>query len=275
VDCKEVLSKIAAVTNSGRETITNGLDALAPVAAPFAARWDAEADRRAKLRTPENLKTLLDAQRAHNAARSTAATARSQRTAARKGSVNPLSTARRAARTADKAARQHRDQARAELKAARQQYPATLKARAVQAHAVHAVPAGLASWLMSTAEHLTVWPVSVSAGLVAANIGALAIGRRQPRVQRDDGLSAEERQLCERLDPSYWVAHAEERGLGGTVTTPPQIGTGGITCDVRLDGAWTVKTLTAKADSIRALLGARSALRMRITGGSRDHPRHP
>ncbi|MFC3588640.1 FtsK/SpoIIIE domain-containing protein, partial [Streptantibioticus rubrisoli] len=38
---------------------------------------------------------------------------------------------------------------------------------------------------------------------------------------------------------------------------------------MRLDGPWTVKALTDKADSIRALLGARTGLRIRITSGTR------
>src|SRR5690606_27923115 len=81
VDVRKVWSKAQDTTKSATESITNRLDALAPACSPFAARWDAEADRRAKLRTPENLKALLDAQKAHNSARVTAATAKSQRTA--------------------------------------------------------------------------------------------------------------------------------------------------------------------------------------------------
>ncbi|MFF8281073.1 MarR family transcriptional regulator [Streptomyces lateritius] len=254
-------------TNPAR--LSKMLDAMSPTCAPFAARWDAEADRRAKLRTPENLKRLMEAQRNHTSARATAAAARSQRTAARKATKNPLSGARRAARTADKAARQHQTSARAALRAARKSYPSTLARLAVHAHALHAVPAGVTSWVLSTPADWAVWPVSVSAGVIGLNAGLLLVGRRSVSVSIEDGLSAEERQLVERLDPSYWVTHAEERGLGGTVTAPPKVGTGGITCEIRLDGQWTVKGLNAKADNIRNLLGARSALRMRITGGSR------
>src|SRR5690606_30098118 len=116
-----------------------------------------------------------------------------------------LSAGRRAARTADKAARSHRDDAKGKLKAARKNYPTTLKARAVQAHAVHAVPGAGASWLMSTAEQWTLWPASVSAGLIALNAGALWLGRRTATVAVTDELSAEERRLVERLDPSYWA----------------------------------------------------------------------
>ncbi|MEU6277731.1 FtsK/SpoIIIE domain-containing protein [Streptomyces populi] len=249
---------------------TNGaLDAFSPVCAPFAARWDREAERRTLLRTPENLKALMAAQREHNSARSTAAMARNQRSAARKASNNPFSANRRAARTADKAARQHHSQARSVMKVARKNYPATLTARAVQMHAAHAVPGGLASWLMSEATHaLTVWPASVSAGLIGLNVAGLWLGRRQPAVRLDDGMSAEERRLAARLDPSFWVQHADARGLSGTVPTPAKLTPAGLVSHVRLDGRWTPKTFRAKADEIRALLGARTDLRMEITSGS-------
>jgi S-DNA-T family DNA segregation ATPase FtsK/SpoIIIE len=269
VDLKAVSTKITEPTKSALATITNTLDALAPMCAPFALRWDTEADRRVKLRTPENLKKLMDAQRAHNSARSTAATARSQRTAARSASKNPFSAGRKAARTADKAARQHREQAKAALKSARRDYPATLTTRAVQAHAVHAVPGAGASWLMSTAEQWTLWPASVSAGLIALNAGALWLGRRKLTVVVDDGASLEERQLMERLDPAYWVQHAPDRGLGGTVTGVPQLGGAGITCPIRLDGQWDVAKLAGAESHIRNLLGCRTALRLRVTAGDR------
>lgn len=268
MDLKAVSTKITEPTKSATTKITNTLDAAAPVFAPFAARWDAEADRRAKLRTPENLKRLMDAQKGYNSARSTAATAKSQRQAARRASSNPLSTARRAARTADKAARTHRETAKATLKEARKDYPATLKARAIQAHAVHAVPGAGASWLMSTADQWTLWPASVSAALIALNAGALALGRRSVTVAVDDELSAEERRLVERLDPSYWAQHADERGLAGTVPAPVEITPAGLVTHVRLDGRWKPSSFRAKHEEIRAMLGARTDLRMEIKAGS-------
>lgn len=267
MDLKAVSTKITDGSKLAAGTITNALDSLAPTFAPFAARWDAEADRRMALRTPENLRALMDAQKAHTAARSTAAQARNQRSAARKASSNPLSAARRAARTADKAARQHKAEARAKLKAAKKNYPSTLRARAVQAHAAHAVPgAGLSvlGW-----EHVGAYPVSVSAALIAANASALWLGRRKVTVTVDDGATVEERQLMERLDPSYWVQHAPDRGLGGTVTGVPQLGGAGITCPVRLDGQWDVAKLAAAESHIRNLLGCRTALRLRVTAGER------
>lgn len=262
MDWKQAWSTTTTTTNTA-------LDALTPMCAPFAARWDREAERRAQLRTPENLKALMAAQREHNSTRSTAVMARNQRSAARKASNNPLSASRRAARTAHKAARQHHSQARAGLKAARKNYPATLTALAVQAHAAHVVPGGLASWLMSEAANaLTLWPASVSAGLIGLNVAGLWLGRRNPSVRLDDGMSAEERRLASRLDPSFWVQHADARGLSGTVPTPAKLTPAGLVSHVRLDGRWTPKTFRAKGDEIRALLGARTDLRMEITSGS-------
>ncbi|MEU8944017.1 ATP-binding protein [Streptomyces sp. NPDC048489] len=249
-------------------TTTAALDSISPLCAPFAVRWDLAADRRTKLRTPEHLKALMAAQKEHNAARSTLSTAKAQKTAARAATNNPLAASRRAARVAAKAATAHERDTRGKLKAARVNYPSTLKARAIQAHSLHAVPGAFASALMST-EHLTIWPAATSALLIGANVAGLALGRRKVRVPVDESVSVEERQLMERLDPSYWVEHAPDRGLSGTVTTPPAIEPGGIRCEIRLDGTWTVKTLADKSDSIRALLGARTALRMRIASASR------
>ncbi|WP_405653183.1 FtsK/SpoIIIE domain-containing protein [Streptomyces sp. NBC_01386] len=254
--------------SSTTNTTTAALDSVSPVFVPFAARWDLEADRRNKLRTPEHLKALMATQKEHNAARSTLSTAKSQRLTARAATNNPFAASRRAARVAAKAATRHERDTRAKLKEARVNYPSTLKARAIQAHSVHAVPGAIASALMSTS-HLTLWPATTSAVLIGANVAGLALGRRKLRVPVDESLSLEERQLMERLDPSYWVEHAPDRGLSGTVTTPPAMEPGGIRCEVRLDGTWTVKTLADKADSVRALLGARTALRIRITSASR------
>ncbi|MGP3984411.1 FtsK/SpoIIIE domain-containing protein [Streptomyces sp. KR80] len=262
MDWKQAWSTTTNTTNTA-------LDALAPMCAPFAARWDREAERRTQLRTPENLKALMAAQREHNSARSTCAMAHNQRSAARKASNNPLSATRRAARTAHKAARQHHSQARTVLKAAQKNYPATLATRAVQAHAAHTMSSGLASWLMSEAgQTLTLWPASVSAGLIGLNAAGLWLGRRQPSVRLDDGMTAEERRLASRLDPSFWVPNADARGLSGTVPTPAKLTPAGLVSHVRLDGRWTPKTFRAKADEIRALLGARTDLRMEITSGS-------
>lgn len=251
-----------------RVAVNRELDVAAPLFAPFAARWDAEADRRMKLRTPEHLKALMKAQTAHTSARSTAATARSQRTAARAASKNPLSTARRAAATADKAARSTRQSAKAALKEAKRDYPNTLTSVAVRAHAAHLVPAGFASWALSTPADWATWPASLSIAVVAANAGALWLGRRSVTVKVDDALSAEERRLASRLDPAYWVQHADERGLSGTVPTPVEVTPAGLVTHVRLDAKWTPAGFKAKTAEIRALLGARTDLRMEIKAGS-------
>ncbi|MFH9576361.1 FtsK/SpoIIIE domain-containing protein [Streptomyces sp. NPDC017454] len=267
MDLKAVSTKITDGSKSAAGTITNTLDAIAPTCAPFAARWDAEADRRKALRTPENLRALMDAQKAHNAARATVATARSQRSAARKASKNPLSAGRRAARTAEKAARAHGETAKGKLKSARKSYPATLRARAIQAHAVHAVPgAGLSA--LGWEQAWGAYPASASALLIAANAAVLAIGRRNVVAAVQDELSAEERRLAARLDPSFWAQHADERGLGGTLTTPVEITPSGLVSHVRLDARWTPKAFRAKVDEIRALLGARTELRMEIKPGT-------
>lgn len=264
-----VTDKTKSVWRASATGVVNALDALSPICAPLAVRWDAEADRRKALRTPENLKALINAQREHTSARATAATAKSQRQAARKASKNPLSTARRAARTAHKAAQGHHGEARAALKAARANYPKTLRRAAVEVHAAHTAGTGLASWwLTEAAHHLTVWPLPISAGLIAANAGALWLGRRLVSVHVEDGLSAEERRLVERLDPSYWVQHADERGLSGTVPTPVEVTPAGLVSHVRLDGRWTPTAFRGKAEEIRALLGARTDLRMEIKAGS-------
>lgn len=273
MDCKEVLSKIATGTKSAwRASATgavNAADSLSPTFAPFAARWDREADRRMQLRTPENLKALIEAQRKNTSARSTAATARSQRRAAKAASRNPLNSARRAARTADKAATGHAKVTRANLKAAKKQYPDTLTRVAVKAHTAHAVPAAVASYVMSTSADWTVWPGVTSAGLMVMHVAALALGRRTVSVQVEDGVSAEERRLLERLDPSFWVQHAEERGLSGTLTERPEVTAAGIVCGVRLDGkGWSAKKLAAEEDAVRALLGMKTETRMQISRGS-------
>ncbi|NED63222.1 ATP-binding protein, partial [Streptomyces sp. SID10244] len=121
---------------------------------------------------------------------------------------------------------------------------------------------------MSTAEHWTVWPAGTSLALIAANAGALFLGRREVTVQVDDEASAEERRLMERLAPTFWVQHADERGLSGTLTEHPELTAAGIVCGVRLDGKWSAKALAAASDQVRALLGMRTETRMQISRGS-------
>lgn len=274
MDWQEGWIKIGSGAKSARRvSATNGraaLDSVSLTLAPAAARWDAEADRRRQLRTPENLKKLMAAQRAHNSARSTAAAARSQRRVARASTRNPLSGVRRAARTADRAASKFADSTKTDVKAARRNYPATLASVVARIHAAHATAAGLASWVLTEHAHtLTLWPAELSAGVVAVQVGALYLGRRKVAVTVEDGVSAEERRLLERLDPSYWVQHADERGLSGTLTERPEVTAAGIVCGVRLDGkGWSAKKLAAESDAVRALLGMKTETRMQISRGS-------
>ena len=272
MDYPEAFRKITEPTKSAwsasATATTNTLDSIAPAFAPFAARWDAEADRRMAMRTPANLKALIVAQRENTSARSTAATAKNQRKAAKKASKNPLNGARRAARTADQAASGHAKSARGDLKAAKKSYPQTLARLAVKLHTLHAVPAAAATYVMSDSGDWTTWPAGTSLALIALNSAGVWLGRRQVTVQLDDDLSAEERQLVARLDPTHWVPNADARGLAGTVTGVPGITSGGIVCRVRLDGKWTVKALRQAEDNVRNLLGMRTATRMRITSDS-------
>ncbi len=268
MDVAAAWAKIGSQTKTAREVsgdwINSTLDELAPPFVPFAAWWDQEADRRRQLRTPDNLKALLDAQRKHNSARATAASAKAQQATARNGSRNPLNGARRAAAKSVRGAREQQRNARAELRKAQANYPTTLAVRAAQVHAAHGVPAAVATAALGSP-----WPVSASAAAVALQVGGLFLGRRRVTVCLPDDLSAEERQLVARLDPSHWVQHADDRGLGGTVTTPAEVTPGGIRCEVRLDGTWTVKGLNDRMESVRALLGARTGLRIRATSGQR------
>ncbi|THJ25114.1 ATP-binding protein, partial [Candidatus Frankia alpina] len=258
---------VVRVWRATSATAVTVLDGLSPACVPFAVWWDTEAGRRRELRTPEHREAWIAARHDRAVASVAVARARSQCKTAREASANPLAARRRAARLAAKAAKGRRRAARAGVKTARVTYPASLYQPALQAHAVHAVPAGLVSWLSSQD-----WPVEMSAGLLGLHAAGLWLGRRHAVVAPaavEEAVSAEERQLLDRLDPEYWTAHAAGRGLAGTLTTPPTVGPGGIRCEVRLDGTWTVKALAGKTDSVRALLGARTALRLRITGGAR------
>jgi S-DNA-T family DNA segregation ATPase FtsK/SpoIIIE len=273
VDWQGAWNKIGSDSKSaGRVSATvarNSLDSVSLTLAPVAARWNSEADRRKALRTPENLKRLMDAQRAHNSARSTSAAAKSQRRVARASTRNPLAGTRRAARTADRAASKFAESTKSDVKAARTNYPATLASVVARIHAAHATAAGLASWALTEHAHaLTLWPAELSVATVAAQVGALYLGRRQVTVQIEDGVSAEERRLLERLNPTHWVQHAEERGLSGTLTETPEVTAAGIVCGVRLDGKWSAKELASKSDSVRALLGMKSETRLQISRGS-------
>jgi hypothetical protein len=271
VDKHEALPDLPEQAKSGwRVSVTQALDSMAPPFVPVARRWQAEAERRNALRTPANLKALNEALETSTAARTKAEQARARRQAARAASKNPFGASRRSAAASERAAQQERKAAKAKLRTARRNYPATLLRRAVQVHTAHAAPTTAATAVTAWQGDPLVWPASVSAGLIGLNALALLLGGRGlTPTEPDDGMSAEERQLMERLAPVYWVEHAPARGLAGTITTPPQVTPGGIVCEVRLDGTWTVKGLRDRLDSVRALLGARTALRIRVTSGTR------
>lgn len=279
------ISKAAHRWESATTTITNALDTVSPAFVPFAQRWDAERDRRDKLRTPEHLRDLLKAQAAYNTARTAARQAKTQRSTAADDSRNPLSTARRAARSADRAARKQVASARSNLKAAKKNHPETLTRRAVELHAAHAVPAAAASCFLSTPHDWTVWPASISAGLIGLNVVALWLGRRQVEdapAYDLDGLvpTEEEERLLARLETAHWTASpgldasgkprpskAAARGLDGLVPGEATLTESGIVCPLRMDGTWTLAKVRAAEDNIRALIGARTGLRLTISAG--------
>lgn len=91
------------------------------------------------------------------------------------------------------------------------------------------------------------------------------------RTGRPRGLTStkDERRLLARLAPQHWRAHAAARGLDGTLTSRPRLTEAGVTCAVRLDGTWSVGKLRNAEDNVRALLGARTALRIEVTAGKR------
>ncbi|MCF1598652.1 MarR family transcriptional regulator [Streptomyces muensis] len=119
-------------------------------------------------------------------------------------------------------------------------------------------------WLPQVSTRAWVW----SAIAVVAAVTGLSVWIAV-RERDTTGLkpTAEERALLKRLTPQHWKEHAEQRGLAGTLTGRPKLTEAGIVCAVRLDGTWTPAKLRAAEDHIRALLGARTSLRMQIKAG--------
>ncbi|WP_028814474.1 MarR family transcriptional regulator [Streptomyces flavidovirens] len=119
-------------------------------------------------------------------------------------------------------------------------------------------------WLPQVTARVWVW----SAVAVVAAITALTVWVAL-RERDTTGLkpTAEETALLKRLAPQHWKEHAEQRGLAGTLTGRPKLTEAGIVCSVRLDGTWTATKLRTAEDHIRALLGARTSLRMQIKAG--------
>ncbi|MFJ3231270.1 cell division protein FtsK [Streptomyces sp. NPDC086787] len=119
-------------------------------------------------------------------------------------------------------------------------------------------------WLPQVSARVWVW----SAVAVVAAVTALSVWIAV-RERDTTGLkpTAEESALLKRLQPQHWKEHAEQRGLSGTLTGRPKLTEAGIVCAVRLDGTWTATKLRSAEDHIRALLGARTSLRMQIKAG--------
>ncbi|MFE3645109.1 MarR family transcriptional regulator [Streptomyces sp. NPDC059169] len=119
-------------------------------------------------------------------------------------------------------------------------------------------------WLPQVSARAWVW----SAVAVVAAVTALTVWIAV-RERDTSGLkpTAEESALLKRLQPQHWKEHAEQRGLAGTLTGRPKLTEAGIVCAVRLDGTWTATKLRTAEDHIRALLGARTGLRMQIKAG--------
>lgn len=111
------------------------------------------------------------------------------------------------------------------------------------------------------------WTALAGSLTLAAGAGLLLLRARRRRGHLIP--TAEERALLRRLDTKHWVRHGEARGLAGTVTGVPTLGEAGIEVAVRLDGKWTPDGLAKAEDNIRALLRARSELKMQVRPGTR------
>ncbi|MEU3858068.1 MarR family transcriptional regulator [Streptomyces sp. NPDC028722] len=198
-----------------------------------ADRWRKEAERRSALRT-ERKPLVRDARRA-------LATAR----AIDPEGVTPL-----------------RHRAERELRTAKRRVPDPMWLFATKTAAALGV-AGYV-WLPHVSTRVWVW----SAVAVVAAVTALSVWIAV-RERDTTGLkpTAEESALLKRLQPQHWKEHAEQRGLSGTLTGRPKLTEAGIVVAVRLDGTWTATKLRAAEDHIRALLGARTSLRMQIKAG--------
>jgi S-DNA-T family DNA segregation ATPase FtsK/SpoIIIE len=211
--------------------------ALAAVRGWSAERWRAEYERRAELR-PE---------RKHELAAAKAAFREAKR-----------------ADPAHKTRGYHR--AKRELRHARHAVPDTLPRFATKA--------GLATAALGyfTLPHVSMaaW-VWFGAGLAAtAVIGLAAVAGwviRHPKPVPAITPTEEEQRILDRLAPAHWAANAEGRGLKDTITGTPELTESGITVSVRLDGKWTPEELAKAEGNIRALLGARTALRIEIKAG--------
>ncbi|MFJ7626477.1 MarR family transcriptional regulator [Streptomyces sp. NPDC097595] len=200
-----------------------------------ATRWAKEAERRRKLRS-ERKPLVRDARKA-------VATARAM-------DPNGLTTA---VHTAERA-----------LKSAQRAVPDPLWLFASKSAIVAAVGAYVGLPLVPD----RVWMWSAVAVTVAV-VGALVWAVVHRPAASDLVPTAEESALLKRLQPEHWREHAEQRGLAGTLTARPDLTESGIVVAVRLDGQWTTTKLRAAEDHVRALLGARTDLRIQTKAGKR------
>ncbi|MFF4823206.1 MarR family transcriptional regulator [Streptomyces sp. NPDC001312] len=203
-----------------------------------AARWTAdhwrkEADRRRALRA-ERKPLVRDARRA-------LATAR----AIDPEGVTPL-----------------RHRAERELRTAKRRVPDPMWLFATKTAAALGI-AGYV-WLPQVSARAWVWSAVAVVAAVTAFTVWVAVRERDTTGLKP---TAEESALLKRLQPQHWKDHAEQRGLAGTLTGRPKLTEAGIVCAVRLDGQWTPTKLRAAEDHIRALLGARTSLRIQIKAG--------
>jgi hypothetical protein len=202
-----------------------------------AERWTAEAARRREVRA-ERLPELRDARAAYRSAR-------------RQDPTRATSSYHRARR---------------EMRRAKRRVPTTLPVLATE-YGLGMAGIGYFALPLVPGE---IWAWSGLGLAVSAVLGLGSLAWWIRRHPRPVSLvpTEEERQLLARLAPEYWTAHAEERGLDGTVTGRPQLGTAGIEAAIRLDGKWTLSKLLSAEENVRALLGARTGLRIQFTHGS-------
>lgn len=198
-----------------------------------ADRWRTEADRRRALRA-ERKPLVADARRA----------------VARARAVDPDGVT------------SLRHRAERELAAAKRRVPDPLWLFATKAGAALGV-AGYV-YLPHVPARVWVWSAVAVVAAITALIVWIAVRERDATGLKP---TAEESALLKRLQPQHWKEHAEQRGLAGTLTGRPRLTEAGIVCAVRLDGTWTATKLRSSQDHIRALLGARTSLRMQIKAG--------
>ncbi|ELP70912.1 MarR family transcriptional regulator [Streptomyces turgidiscabies] len=155
-----------------------------------------------------------------------------------------------------------RHRAERELRTAKRRVPDPLWLFAAKTSAALAV-AGYV-WLPQVPTRVWVWSAVALVAAVTALSVWIAVRERDTTGLKP---TAEESALLKRLQPQHWKEHAEQRGLVGTLTGRPRLTEAGIVCAVRLDGTWTATKLRSAEDHVRALIGARTSLRMQIKAG--------